>query len=161
MPKVSAHISGGRMDQNQSFDQANLAAIREMLARAGYSEKAIEYYVTRPHMGNMAGADHSSEMTGTCGDTMKVYIKVDRGKIEAVKYQVLGCAGAIASAMAAVDLVQGKTLAQARAIEDGDVFKVLEEIPAKKHHCIQLAVKALHQAIDEYQKGREKTDCPG
>jgi nitrogen fixation NifU-like protein len=36
-------------------------------------------------------------------------------------------------------------------INDGDVFKRLENIPEKKHHCIQLAVKTMHKGIEEYQ----------
>jgi nitrogen fixation NifU-like protein len=31
------------------------------------------------------------------------------------------------------------------------VFKVLKEIPVKKHHCIQLAVKTLHKALDAHR----------
>jgi len=55
--------------------------------------------------------------------------------------------------MAAVDLTKGKSLQEARNLNDGDVFNRLVDIPAKKHHCIQLAVKTLHKAIDEYQNG--------
>jgi nitrogen fixation NifU-like protein len=53
--------------------------------------------------------------------------------------------------MAAVDIIKGNTLDFASRINDGDIFKILEEIPEKKHHCIQLAVKTLHKAIDEYK----------
>jgi nitrogen fixation NifU-like protein len=102
-------------------------------------------------MGSIADADQISEMTGSCGDTMGVYLKVTDGKIEDVKYEVMGCAGAVSAAMAAVDLIKGKTLEEARKLNDGAVFGVLQEIPTKKHHCIQLAVKALHKALDEYK----------
>ena len=52
--------------------------------------------------------------------------------------------------MAAVDLIRGRTIEEARALNDGDVFRLLEELPAQKHHCIQLAVKTLQKALDEY-----------
>ncbi len=38
----------------------------------------------------------------------------------------------------------------ARTVTDGDVFRILENIPEQKHHCIQLAVKTLQKALDEY-----------
>lgn len=123
-----------------------------MLSKAGYSEKAIQYYMEKPYMGNLPNADQVSEMTGTCGDTMAVYLKVTDNVVADVRYEVMGCAGAISAAMAAVDLVKGKQIEEARRLEDGDVFRVLQEIPVKKHHCIQLAVKALHKTIDEYQQ---------
>lgn len=126
--------------------------MEEMLSKAGYSDKAIQYYMEKPYMGRLADADQVSEMTGTCGDTMAVYLKVNQGIVADVRYEVMGCAGAISAAMAAVDLVKGKQIGEARKLEDGDVFRVLQEIPVKKHHCIQLAVKALHKTIDEYQQ---------
>ncbi|MDQ1269818.1 MAG: nitrogen fixation protein NifU, partial [Thermodesulfobacteriota bacterium] len=67
------------------------------------------------------------------------------------KYEITGCAGAISAAMATVVLVKGKTVDQALKINDGDVFRVLESIPEKKHHCIQLAVKTMHLGLEEFQ----------
>jgi nitrogen fixation NifU-like protein len=124
--------------------------LRDMLSRNGYSQKAIDYYIRKPHMGSIEDADQVSEMVGTCGDSMTVFLKVEDGRIRDVKYQILGCAGSISAAMAAVDLVKGRTVEEALAIDDGDVFQSLEEIPAKKHHCIQLSVKALQKAIRGY-----------
>jgi nitrogen fixation NifU-like protein len=102
-------------------------------------------------MGHIAEADITSEMTGTCGDTMAIYIRMENGVVRDAKYQVMGCAGAISAAMAVVDLIKGKNLDFARSINDGSVFRVLQEIPAKKHHCIQLAVKTLHKALNAHR----------
>lgn len=124
--------------------------VRKMMTEAGYSLKAISYYLEKPHMGSIADAELKTEMTGTCGDTMGVFVKMNNGTIADAKYRVLGCAGAVSAAMAVVDLIKGHSLDFARALDDGDIFKVLEEIPVQKHHCIQLAVKTLHKAIDEY-----------
>jgi len=130
----------------------------KMLADLGYSEKAINYYLEKPYMGGLPDADQVSEMLGTCGDTLKIFLKIDQNKIKDVRYQVLGCPGAISAAMASVDLVKGKNLEYARNIDDSDVFNQLENVPAKKHHCIQLAVKALHKAIDEYKNENGRLD---
>jgi len=136
------------MTSIQAATSAETKAIEEMLTASGYSKTAINYYINKPHMGQISDADITSEMTGTCGDTMGIYIKMDKGVVVDAKYQVMGCAGAISAAMAVVDLIKGKDLNYARSIDDGTVFKVLQEIPVKKHHCIQLAVKTLHKALD-------------
>jgi nitrogen fixation protein NifU and related proteins len=136
------------MKQIQTTPPDETKAVEEMLKAAGYSNTAIDYYINKPHMGHIADADITSEMTGTCGDTMAIYIKMVNGVVSDAKYQVMGCAGAISAAMAVVDLIRGKDLEFARSIDDGSVFRVLKEIPAKKHHCIQLAVKTLHKALD-------------
>jgi nitrogen fixation protein NifU and related proteins len=142
---------GRDMTQIQTSTSNETKAIEEMLSASGYSKKAIDYYINKPHMGLVPDADIASEMTGTCGDTMGITIKTENGIVQDAKYQVMGCAGAISAAMAVVDLIKGKDLDYARSINDGTVFKVLEEIPVKKHHCIQLAVKTLHKALDAHE----------
>ncbi|MCP4020873.1 MAG: iron-sulfur cluster assembly scaffold protein [Desulfobacteraceae bacterium] len=126
-------------------------AERKMLTDAGYADPAIDYYLEKKHIGHISNADQISEKVGSCGDIMKVYLKVENDTIQDVKYEITGCAGAISAAMAAVDLVKGKKLNDAMNMNDGDVFKVLQNIPEKKHHCIQLAVKTLHKGIEEYK----------
>ena len=140
-------------DQTKTIFQSDSKEQRKMLLDCGYSERAVQYYLEQPYMGSLPDADQVSEMLGSCGDTMKIFLKIDQHHITDIRYQVLGCPGAISAAMAAVDLTKGKSLEQARNLNDGDVFKTLVDIPAKKHHCIQLAVKTLHKAIDEYKNG--------
>ena len=132
---------------------ATSGAERKMLSDAGYADPAINYYLEKKYMGHIENADQVSENVGSCGDTMKIYLKIDNRKIiKDARYEITGCAGAISAAMAAVDLVKEKTLDEALKINDGDVFKVLENIPEKKHHCIQLAVKTMHKGILDYKE---------
>jgi len=137
---------------------------QQMLLDCGYSEEAVRYFIEQPYMGSLPDADQVSDMLGSCGDTMKIFLKIDDNAITDIRYQVLGCPGAISASMAAVDLVKGKSIEQARNLNDGDVFNELVDIPVKKHHCIQLAVKALHKAIDEYKNGHsdllKDVKCP-
>ena len=157
------------MNPKKAMGQTASSDLYKMLAESGYSDKAIQYYIEKPYMGDLPGADHTSEMIGTCGDTMKIYLQIDKDKIMDVRYQVLGCPGAVSAAMATVDLVKGNSIHYARSINDGDVFKLLGDIPVKKHHCIQLAVKTLNKALDEFQTGdfddieelKCQTICPG
>lgn len=146
------------MGKEEAGQVRDTAMVRSMLRDAGYSEKAVNYYLETPHLGVIENADQVSEMTGTCGDTIKVYLKIENNRISDVKYQIMGCPGSISAAMAAGDLVRNKTVDEALALNDGDVFHFLEEIPVKKHHCIQLAVKALLGAIKSYRDGNDLGD---
>lgn len=140
------------MSQESNEEQSNTVVMEKMLAGSGYSDKAIRYFIEKPYIGEIPDADQVSEMTGTCGDTMRISLKVAEGVILDARYQVLGCPGAIASAMAVVDLIKGKKIADARALNDGDVFRLLENLPDQKNHCIELAVKTFHKALDEYTR---------
>jgi len=125
--------------------------MRELLASSGYADKAIAYFLNRANMGSLPNADHVTQLTGPCGDTMKIYLKLEEETIKDARIQVLGYPGAIASAMAAMDLIKCKTIEDAIAIKDGDIFRMLEEIPDQKQHCIRLTIKTLQKAIEEYR----------
>jgi len=125
--------------------------IRELLSSSGYADKAIDWFLNRKNMGTLPDADQVSELTGPCGDTMKIYLKLEEGKIKDAKIQVLGCPGAISSAMAALDHIKGKTLDDAMAVKDRDIFRMLEDLPDQKQHCIRLTVKTIQKAIEEYR----------
>lgn len=131
----------------------NEKGMRELLLASGYAKKAIDYFLRKPNMGSMQNPDHKTELTGPCGDTMRCYLKIEGGRIQDAKYEVLGCPGAISAAMALADLVKGKSLNEALEVKDRDVFRELVEIPDQKQHCIRLAVKTMEKAIREYQGG--------
>jgi nitrogen fixation NifU-like protein len=143
-------INGGEMTQGQEIAGKDLESMRELLSSSGYADKAIAYFLNRAHMGSLPNADHVTQLTGPCGDTMKIYLKLEEGTIKDAKIQVLGCPVAIASAMAAMDLIKCKTIEDAIAIKDRDIFRMLEEIPDQKQHCIRLTIKTLQKAIEEY-----------
>ena len=140
------------MNDDQDSARKDTTDIYEILSGSGYSDKAIEYYLNRPNMGSLADANQVTELTGTCGDTMKVYLKMSGQRIQDAKIQVLGCPGAVASAMVAMELARGKTIEEARQIKDRDIFQILESMPGQKQHCIRLAVKTLQKALEDYDR---------
>jgi nitrogen fixation NifU-like protein len=144
------------MSEVEGIIETDFNSVRELLSGSGYSDTAISYFLDRKNMGCLPDADQITELTGVCGDTMKIYLKVEDGRIKDAKIQVLGCPGAVASAMAAMDLIRGKTLDEAKGLQDRDIFRVLEQIPDQKQHCIRLTNKTLQKAIEEYQSGNGK-----
>jgi nitrogen fixation protein NifU and related proteins len=58
--------------QESDEQKQDIGLIRRMLAGSGYSEKAIRYFIEKPFIGEIPGADQVSELMGSCGDTMKV-----------------------------------------------------------------------------------------
>jgi nitrogen fixation NifU-like protein len=124
----------------------------ELLRKAGYSEKAIDYYIRKLNVGVIEGADATDSYTGLCGDSMRMYLKVEEDVIKDAKFQAIGCAGAFASGSALSEMVRGKTLKEAETITEWDVIKDLGELPGPKLHCARLAVDALRKSIESYMK---------
>ena len=128
--------------------------VYKMLSESGYSDKAIRYFLEKENIGILEGADQITDLTGPCGDSMKISLSIDRGRIEDARIQVLGCPGAVASACALVNIAKGKTLDEAARIDLDALYKELEKLPDKKVHCARLAIKTLQKAIEEYLSRR-------
>ncbi len=130
--------------------------VYRMLSESGYSDKAIEYFQARENIGVLEDAEQITDLTGPCGDTMKISLNIKDEKINDAKIQVLGCPGAVASGCAVVKLARGKTLEEAGEIDMEVLYKDLEKLPDKKIHCARLALKTLQKALEEYhQKGHQ------
>ena len=126
--------------------------VAELLRKAGYPEKAIDYYLRKLNVGVIEGAEAVDSFTGFCGDSMRMYLKVEDGAIKDAKFQAIGCAGAFASGSALTEMVKGKTLEEAKKLTEQDVIKDLEGLPGPKLHCARLAVDALRKSIESYMK---------
>ncbi|MDY7037079.1 MAG: iron-sulfur cluster assembly scaffold protein [Thermodesulfobacteriota bacterium] len=128
--------------------------VARMLSESGYSDKAINYFQAKENIGIIEDADQVSDLTGPCGDTMKVSLNIEGDTIENAKIQVLGCPGAVASGCALINLAKGKTLDEAGRIDLDILYQELQKLPDKKIHCARLAIKTLQKALEEY-KGKK------
>jgi len=122
-----------------------------------YSEEILDRFRNPKHVGGMDCADAVGE-TGNfkCGDVMKVYLKVEGGKIKDIRFETYGCVAAIASTEMMCELVKGKTLDEAYKMSNQDIVKGLKDVPPVKVHCSILGVNSLRAAIDDYRKKKGK-----
>ena len=92
----------------------------------------------------------------SCGDVMKLQLRLnDDGVINGVKFKTYGCGSAIASSSMFVDMLQGKTIEEAKQIKDKDIAAVLE-LPPIKLHCSVLAEEGIRKAIENWEDKRAR-----
>ena len=91
-------------------------------------------------------------MTGApaCGDVMRLQLKLNGDLIEDVKFKTYGCGSAIASSTMFVDMLKGKTVEEAKQIQDKDIAKALD-LPPIKLHCSVLAEESISKAIEDWE----------
>ncbi len=117
-----------------------------------YSEKVMDHFEHPRNVGEIADANGVGELGNpTCGDIMKIYIKVKDEKIQDVKFKTFGCGAAIATSSMVTELVKGRTLDEAESISNAVVAEALDGLPPVKMHCSNLAADALHLAIEDYK----------
>jgi len=118
-----------------------------------YSTKVMEHFANPRNVGEIPDADGIGDVGNPiCGDIMRMYIKVEDGRIADAKFKTFGCGAAIATSSMATELVKGKTLDEALRITNKAVAEALGGLPPVKMHCSVLAEEALHKAIDDYLK---------
>jgi len=118
-----------------------------------YNETLIDHFMHPRNVGEIENPDATAVVGDpTCGDFIRVYLKVEHGKISAFRFLTQGCPGAISTSSIATELAIGKTLEEALKLTDNDVIDAAGGIPARKAHCSLLAIKGLHEAILNYQK---------
>jgi len=122
-----------------------------------YSDKVMDHFTNPRNVGDMEDADGiGQEGNPTCGDAMKIYIKVKDDRIVDAKFKTFGCGAAIAVSSMVTEMVKGKTLDEALAISREAVADELGGLPPQKMHCSNLGADALKKAIEDYRSKQKQ-----
>ena len=124
-----------------------------------YSDKVLDHYENPRNVGSMDKNDPSvgTGMVGApaCGDVMKLQIQVKDGVITDAKFKTYGCGSAIASSSLVTEMLKGKTVEQAQAIQNMEIVEELA-LPPVKIHCSVLAEDAIKSALADYRSKQKK-----
>jgi nitrogen fixation NifU-like protein len=118
-----------------------------------YTDKVLDHFTNPRNVGEIEDADGVGEVgNASCGDIMKIYLKVEDDIIKDVKFKTFGCGAAIATTSMVTEMAIGKTLDEALELTNQAVAEALEGLPPAKMHCSNLAADALHDAIKNYKE---------
>ena len=113
-----------------------------------YSEKVMDHFSHPRNVGVIEDANAVGQVGNLkCGDIMKIYMKIENGIIEDIKFQTFGCGAAVATSSMATELVKGKPIEEALKLTNSAVVEALEGLPPVKIHCSVLAEEAIKSAI--------------
>lgn len=123
------------------------------MAAGPYSAKVMDHFMNPRNVGEIEEASGVGEVGNpACGDMMRLYLKVEDGKIVDAKFRTFGCGAAIASSSMLTEMIKGRTLDEARAITNRHVADALDGLPAVKIHCSVMAEEAVKSALDDYAR---------
>ena len=116
-----------------------------------YSEKVMDHFMNPRNMGEIEDADGVGTVgNAKCGDIMRIFLKVEDGVIQDVKFKTFGCGAAVATSSMATEMVVGKTVEDALKVTNKAVREALDGLPPVKVHCSLLAEQAIHAALWDY-----------
>jgi nitrogen fixation NifU-like protein len=121
-----------------------------------YSEKTIDHFLNPRNLGEIPAPDGFGRITGPCGDTMEICLKVRDGRVTNASFLTDGCGTTIASGSMVTELAKGKSISEAQKITQQDVLNALGGLPEDSLHCALLAANTLREAIEDYLAFRKE-----
>lgn len=126
-------------------------------ARKVFSETVIDHCMNPRNVGEIDDADGFARVTGPCGDTMEIWLKINKNMISDIHFMTDGCGTSIASGSMVTDMAKGKNIREAHQINQEDVLTALGGLPEENEHCALLAANTLKEAIANYITKQKKT----
>ena len=104
------------------------------------------------NLGELPDADAVGTVgSADCGDMLRMWVKFrdNNGQkvIDRATFQTFGCETAIAVASVATEMLRGKSIDEALALNSTDLSAPLGPLPPMKIHCAQLVEGALRNAL--------------
>ena len=86
--------------QNQIFEET----------RAAYGEVAFQRWLKPLYVGAMDNPDGHGRITGSCGDTVQIFLKFKNEKVKEASFQTDGCGSSTVCGSFAAEMALGKSL---------------------------------------------------
>lgn len=120
---------------------------------AAYSDLVRDHFQNPRNTGEIAEADAIGyETNPVCGDTMRLTLRINGGRIVEARFQTSGCPAAIAASSICTEMICGLSLAEAEALRKEDYADALGGLPPSKMHCSVLAADAVRAAGSDYRQ---------
>ena len=116
-----------------------------------YSETLFEHGRKPRNLGDLRESNAFGIVTGPCGDTMAIWLKVEDKEIAEISFTTDGCMTSLAAGSMTTEMAKGKTIIDAQQISQQDILDALGGLPQESEHCALLAVNTLREAIINYQ----------
>jgi len=136
------------------FDKLEEYIMADM--RSTYIETVIDHAMNPRNVGSMLDADGFASVTGPCGDTMEMWLRVKEDRVVDATFWTDGCGTTIACGSMVTELAKGMSAVEAVRITQDDVLKALGRLPEDSLHCALLAANTLREAIRDYLAFRKE-----
>jgi nitrogen fixation protein NifU and related proteins len=113
-----------------------------------YSPQVLDHFQNPRNPGEVANPDASAQIENpACGDVLKLTLRVAAGRIEEIRFLAQGCVPAMACASLLTELLQGKTIVEARQLRREQLVRALGGLPQASTHASHLAMDTLAALI--------------
>jgi nitrogen fixation NifU-like protein len=139
---------------DKAMDELQASIIED--ARKIYSEKVIQSWLNPKYMGKIENPQGYGKVTGTCGDTVQIFLSIKNNNIIDARFITDGCATTIAAGCMACELAIGRPLKEAFKITKEIILEQLGGLPEESIHCALLASNTMRAALTDYIQSKNE-----
>jgi nitrogen fixation NifU-like protein len=115
-----------------------------------YSAPILDHFEHPRNAGEVTAPDASVQIENpACGDVLKLTVKVVAGRIAEIRFLAKGCVPAMACGSLLTEMVQGKTVDEARWLRREELVQAIGGLPEASTHASHLAMEALAAALKQ------------
>ncbi|SIO30848.1 Modular FeS cluster scaffolding protein NifU [Rhodovulum sp. ES.010] len=116
-----------------------------------YSPTLTDHFLNPRNRGPLEDANALGEAGAVrTGDALRLMLRIEGATIRAARFETTGGGPEIAAASALTELLDGKSLAEARGITAGYIETVLGGLPAAERSAARVAAEALAAALRDH-----------
>lgn len=117
-----------------------------------YRELVLDHYRHPRNYGDLPDANaRAKDSNVLCGDTIEMQLRLNRDRIEDVRFRGQGCAISLASASMLTELSKGKPISEVKKLGKKEIIKLLGADPGlTRIECALLGLKVLKMAIYDH-----------
>jgi len=109
-----------------------------------YSAQLLDHFENPRNAGQVNAADASAQIENpACGDILELSLKIESGRITQARFRAKGCVPAMACGSLLTELIQGRTVEEARQLRRADLVQAVGGLPEASSHASHLAMDAL------------------
>ena len=119
-----------------------------------YQEIILDYYRNPRNKGKLDNPDAESEdVNPSCGDKVKINLKIKDNKIKDIKFNGEGCAISQSAVSMLTEAIKGKTLKEASKFSKKELLETLGiELSASRLKCALLGLKVFKTALYNFME---------
>jgi nitrogen fixation protein NifU and related proteins len=102
------------------------------------------------YMGVLDDPDGHAKVKGTCGDTIEIFLKFEKGRVSKASFQTDGCGPSVVCGSYAAEMAIGKDPDEITEITGNIILEKLGGLPEENEHCAFLAAESLQQALHDF-----------
>lgn len=121
-----------------------------------YKENILDHFKNPRNFGELEVCEVCHmELNPTCGDTVKIFVKLDGDKIKEAKFKGHGCAISMASASMLTEKIKGKNLEEVKKMNEEQIHEMLGiHLGPVRMKCGILSLKTLLKGIEIMEEGK-------